>query len=122
MVAELRGYLDELDRQLQGYDALREERGRVQRALNALDPPEKTPAKPKANGHLGPLDQAKLERLEAYVRAHPDHDLIANKLDDELENMSLQKISELLAILQDRGIVRLDRMARGGGKAYRLVA
>jgi len=125
-VAEQIDTLDELIAQYEGRLAeLKAIRSRARKVQQVIDPSTNGSTKRPAVAHgnrvrAEQIDRAKLERLESYVRARPGVDLIANSIEPDLPGISNAKISQLMDVLTERGVIRFDRVIKGGGRAFRL--
>jgi len=131
-LAEVNAEIDERTRDLQ---ELREARTMIEKALRQLDPNASTPKSKTAaaNGAAG-VASASLDRKVATLRAltqeHPElfeEGVTANALADYWQSNDLQPAASLSSIrkgfeqLRDEGIMRADRVVKGGGMAWKLV-
>jgi len=118
-LGELVGELDaEILQHEKALSELRELRRNVKQVLRTLEP--KAPAKPPKP--KPPVDRVKKDRVLAHIATGPDRDITApglknNGLGDP--PISLGALYGILDELRDDGLLRVDRIGKGGQKVYR---
>lgn len=142
--APLRASLDQITAQLATLDEQRAElieaRRRIESTLRTLDPDRVLPGtkpgpKPKTAVERrfaieNVSSSEKAQRVARYLDEHADelsNGFTASELDRRLKSnggsppMSSEYVRLVLRDLHDRGVVRLDRKTKGGGKAFKIV-
>jgi hypothetical protein len=134
----LRATVDQLDAEVEAKERelreVREERAEVLRVLRAIDPTEMRGRTTKAvtkrpatrPGYTPSVSQENQDALVDWIRAHEREQEswtaaeIERHADFARLPMSRATINGALLVLSDRGVVRLDRVTKGGGKKYKL--
>jgi hypothetical protein len=112
--------------------AMREARQRLNNALRSLVPQPSTPGRrPNVDANLKD-DAQKIDETQAYIEAHTAQladGFTSKSLYDSMRQDGGQAIASVERLkkylggeLRDRGIVRLDKLTRGGGQMFKPVA
>jgi hypothetical protein len=124
----LDNYIASREEELVSLRATRKRAARVLAAYDAERFPLREPgtsAQKKSGETRSSKDRdEKRARVEKYVRARPEEVVSVANIngDAALAGISRSMLGELLGELADRGVLRLDHVARGGSKQYRLIA
>jgi uncharacterized Zn finger protein (UPF0148 family) len=143
VLAPMQAQLDELNAgiatKMRELVEMREARTMIEGVMKKLDPTAAT-AKAKANGDGRGSGAAfvatreferKTQKLREVIEQHPElfvDGLTANALGDHWREQgwqpatSLQTIRKGFELLRDQGIVRADRVTKGGGMSWKLVS
>lgn len=143
LIEPLRKDVAVLDRQIEETEAelkkLHVARRQAQRALNVLVPeekPQKQNAKQNGRDTYGAKKMAaanlaaKVEAADKWLREHPDafeDGFTANRFAEEMtknvpKGLSVVSARQVIEELRDRGLVRADKIVRGGGMGYQRVS
>jgi hypothetical protein len=125
--AQTRTYLAEIEQQIAFHKTEIEKLSEIHRRLTAIErivhPPE--PGKPKKKASLdGMVAEETLDKTIEWLRANrPNVDIYVGAL-MEVEGWELSKshTQKILALLHERGQLRLDSTGRGGRRNFRVVA
>jgi hypothetical protein len=136
IVEPVRQEVEQIDARLTEVEAERHELLALKReamaVIRAADP-ERARVKPgpkgrdyRANGPSPERVRVVADAVESFMREHgddgPDGEGVTQTyLDEQLPGMSGHTIRPAIELLIDGGVLRLDKMTRGGGKAYRMV-
>jgi len=122
IVNPLAHMVEELDAAIASHEQelseMRELRRNVKTVLRTLDPKPKAPPKPKAKT---PVDLDKKNRVLAHIATGPGRDITAPGLKDNGLGdppISLGMLYAILEELRDDGLLRVDRIGKGGQKIY----
>lgn len=148
LLEPLRGELEQLDARLSVVNAEREgllaTRRRIESTIRTIT--GEAPAKPgpkvgSTNSKANPgvargnaaraqaQQQAKTDAVAAYLEAHPDEfadGFTANSLADKLTSvvprgLTVKSARKTIEALRDRGVLRADKVVRGGGMQFQIV-